>query len=203
MLTSATGEETLTPNPNECNSTLTSGTRGIYPHCYILMLMSGVTGYEFATRHDDSPFRRLTISTTHHFDDLPSRRLTITTTSHFDDLPSRRLTITTTYHHDESPFRRLTITTNHHFRRPSITKERLCQCLDMKERQSRLSITTTSHYEGDLPFGWPSISMTFHYDETFLTRSPRHNSPTSLACNFVFVGPNNFKFLTKACCMVL
>ena len=30
------------PNPNECNSTLTSGTRGIYPHCYILMLMSGV-----------------------------------------------------------------------------------------------------------------------------------------------------------------
>ena len=31
------------PNPNECNSTLTSGTRGIYPHCYILMLMSGVT----------------------------------------------------------------------------------------------------------------------------------------------------------------
>ena len=25
----------LTPNPNECNSTLTSGTRGIYPHCYI------------------------------------------------------------------------------------------------------------------------------------------------------------------------
>ena len=49
MLTSATGEETLTPNPNECNSTLTSETRGIYPHCYILMLMSGVTGYEFAT----------------------------------------------------------------------------------------------------------------------------------------------------------
>ena len=50
-LTSATGEEMLTPNPtNECNSTLTSGTRGIYPHCYTLMLMSGVTGYEFATR---------------------------------------------------------------------------------------------------------------------------------------------------------
>ena len=128
------------------------------------------------THHpDDSPLpwlpsRRLTISTTypHHFDDLPSRRLTITTTSHFDDLPSRRLTISTTYHHDESPFRRLTITTNHHFWRPSITKERLCQCLDMKERlcqcldmkerQSRLSITTTSHYEGDLPFRWPSIT---------------------------------------------
>ena len=35
MLTSATEEEMLTPNPNECNSTLTSGTRGIYPHCYI------------------------------------------------------------------------------------------------------------------------------------------------------------------------
>ena len=44
------------PNPNECNSTLTSGTRGIYPHCYILMLMSGVTGYEFATRCADTKF---------------------------------------------------------------------------------------------------------------------------------------------------
>ena len=53
MLTSATGEEMLTPNPtNECNSTLMSGTRGIYSHCYTLMLMSGVTGYEFATRAD-------------------------------------------------------------------------------------------------------------------------------------------------------
>ena len=29
MLTSATRGETLTPNPNECNSTLTSGTIGI------------------------------------------------------------------------------------------------------------------------------------------------------------------------------
>ena len=48
MLTSATGEETLTPNPNECNSTLTSGTSGIYPHRYILMLMSGVTAYVFS-----------------------------------------------------------------------------------------------------------------------------------------------------------
>ena len=28
MLTSATRGETLTPNPNECNSTLTSGTSG-------------------------------------------------------------------------------------------------------------------------------------------------------------------------------
>ena len=28
MLTSATRGETLTPNPNECNSTLTSGTGG-------------------------------------------------------------------------------------------------------------------------------------------------------------------------------
>ena len=45
----------LTPNStNECNSTLTSGTRGIYPHCYTLMLMSGVTGYEFATRCGNS-----------------------------------------------------------------------------------------------------------------------------------------------------
>ena len=38
------------PNPNECNSTLTSGTRGIYPHRYILMLMSGVTAYVSSTR---------------------------------------------------------------------------------------------------------------------------------------------------------
>ena len=29
------------PNPNEYNSTLTRGTRGIYPHRYISMLMSG------------------------------------------------------------------------------------------------------------------------------------------------------------------
>ena len=35
MLTSATRGETLTPNPNECNSTLTSGTRVIYPYLYI------------------------------------------------------------------------------------------------------------------------------------------------------------------------
>ena len=28
MLTSATRRETLTPNPNDCNSTLTSGTNG-------------------------------------------------------------------------------------------------------------------------------------------------------------------------------
>ena len=31
MLTSAKRGETLTPNPNECNSTLTSGTKNIYP----------------------------------------------------------------------------------------------------------------------------------------------------------------------------
>ena len=35
MLTSATRGETLTPNPNECNSTLTSGTNNIYPYPYI------------------------------------------------------------------------------------------------------------------------------------------------------------------------
>ena len=34
-LTSATRGETLTPNPNECNSTLTSGTKGIYRYLYI------------------------------------------------------------------------------------------------------------------------------------------------------------------------
>ena len=49
-LTSSTGEETLTPNPNKCNSTLMSETRGIYPHRYILMLMSGVTAYVFSAR---------------------------------------------------------------------------------------------------------------------------------------------------------
>ena len=36
------------PNPNECNSTPTSETRGIYPHRYILM--SGVTAYVFSKR---------------------------------------------------------------------------------------------------------------------------------------------------------
>ena len=34
-LTSATRGETLTPNPNECNSTLTSGTRRIYRYLHI------------------------------------------------------------------------------------------------------------------------------------------------------------------------
>ena len=35
MITSATRGETLTPNPTECNSTLTSGTNNIYPYPYI------------------------------------------------------------------------------------------------------------------------------------------------------------------------
>ena len=35
MLTSAMRGETLIPNPNECNSTLTSGTNNIYPFPYI------------------------------------------------------------------------------------------------------------------------------------------------------------------------
>ena len=35
MLTSATRGETLTPNPNKCNSTLASGTNNIYPYPYI------------------------------------------------------------------------------------------------------------------------------------------------------------------------
>ena len=35
MLTSATRGERLTPNPNECNSTLASGTNNIYPYPYI------------------------------------------------------------------------------------------------------------------------------------------------------------------------
>ena len=33
---------------------------------------------------------------------------------------------------------------------------------------------TTSHYDDFALRGRPSISMTFHYDKTFLTRSPRH-----------------------------
>ena len=32
MLTSETRGEKLTPNPNECHSTLTSAIRGIYPY---------------------------------------------------------------------------------------------------------------------------------------------------------------------------
>ena len=36
MLTSATRGETLIPNPNECNSTLTSGTSGGGHKPYIL-----------------------------------------------------------------------------------------------------------------------------------------------------------------------
>ena len=35
MLTSAMRGETLTPNPNGCSSTLTSGTNNIYPYPYI------------------------------------------------------------------------------------------------------------------------------------------------------------------------
>ena len=35
MLKSATRGETLTPNPNECSSTITSGTNNIYPYPYI------------------------------------------------------------------------------------------------------------------------------------------------------------------------
>ena len=42
-------------NPNECNSTPTSETRGIYPYRYILMLMSGVTAYVFSTRVASPP----------------------------------------------------------------------------------------------------------------------------------------------------
>ena len=48
MLTSATREETLTPNPNECNSMLTSGTRGIYPYLYIAWIYSGNGRWERA-----------------------------------------------------------------------------------------------------------------------------------------------------------
>ena len=39
------------PNPNECNSTPTSETRGIYPHRKILMFMSGDRLRFFHARH--------------------------------------------------------------------------------------------------------------------------------------------------------
>ena len=48
MLMSKTRREALTPNPNECNSTLTSGTNNIYPYPHII-----VTAYELPTRVDD------------------------------------------------------------------------------------------------------------------------------------------------------
>ena len=55
MLTSATRGETLTPNPNECNSTLTSGTNNIYPYPYIdvnvgVTASDRDTAYELPTR---------------------------------------------------------------------------------------------------------------------------------------------------------
>ena len=109
----------------------------------------------FLKAEDDSSFRRLTITTTHHYDDFSFRRLTITTNHHFDDL-----------HHDESPFRR-----------PSITKER---SMSRHEREVLLmsrherEAVTTSHYDDFALRRRPSISMTFHYNETFLTRSPLH-----------------------------
>ena len=61
MLTSATRGETLTPNPNECNSTLMSGTKNIYPYHYIdvsdrghrLRLGSPVTNYPCAATTED------------------------------------------------------------------------------------------------------------------------------------------------------
>ena len=51
MLTSATREETLTPNPNECHSMLTSDIRGIYPYppylyIYIYIYCLGIE-YDF------------------------------------------------------------------------------------------------------------------------------------------------------------
>ena len=57
------GRETLTPNPNVWNSTLTSGTENIYPYPYILMLMSRVIdegrGHRlrilYAPGHDGTP----------------------------------------------------------------------------------------------------------------------------------------------------
>ena len=97
------------------------------------------------SHHDDSSFRRLTITTTHHYDDFPFRRLTITTTHHFDDLPSRRITISTTFHYEREVV-------------PVSRHEREVVPVSWYERQSRLPITTTSHYDGDLPFRWPSIT---------------------------------------------
>ena len=47
-LTSETRGKMLTPNPNECHSTLTSAIRGIYPCLYIYIYSLG-TEYDFKT----------------------------------------------------------------------------------------------------------------------------------------------------------
>ena len=125
------------------------------------------------SHHDDSPSRRLTISTTHHHNDSPLRRLPISTTYHHDDSPFRRLTITTTHHFDDLPSRRITISTTFHFEREVVPVSRHEKEVVPVSRHERETVTT-SHYDDFALRRRPSISMTFHHDETFLTRSPRH-----------------------------
>ena len=52
-LTSATRGETLTLNPSECNSTLTSGTTGIYRYLYIDEESGGCAKFVFETDLSD------------------------------------------------------------------------------------------------------------------------------------------------------
>ena len=47
MLTGATRGETLTPNPNECHSMLTSAIRGIYPYPLYLYIYIYCLGIEY------------------------------------------------------------------------------------------------------------------------------------------------------------
>ena len=57
---------------------------------------------------------------------------------------------------------------------------------------------TTSHYD-DFPLRRrPSISMTFHYDETFLTRSPRHIGEQKLILVLLSTYVISFPFKNEA-----
>ena len=147
-------------------------------------LPSTISFQTFAPDHpDDSPLRWLPITTTHHFDDSPSRRLTITTTPisttyHHDDSPFRRLTVTTNHHFDDLPSRRITISTTFHYEREVVPVSRHEREVVPVSRHEKEAVTT-SHYDHFALRRRPSISMTFHYDETFLTRSPRHITPTN------------------------
>ena len=113
---------------------------------------------QFLKAVDDSSFGRLTIMTTHHY----------------DDFPFQWLTITMTYHHNESPFRRLTITTNQYFDHLPLRK-RGCASVSTWKRGCA-SVSTWKRDSHNFPLRRLRITTaTFHYDETFLTRSPHHS----------------------------
>ena len=70
--------ETLTPNPNECNSTLTSGTNNIYPYPYIdvndrghrFRSRSPLTNYTHAETQVSSSVKFDTIVTSFYFQNV-------------------------------------------------------------------------------------------------------------------------------------